>query len=215
VRWPEDAPHFRELKIDDEIRRILRFDQGRAAAWVLPASSPESSSSANSKQIACLLYLVRWNAGRNSAILASSHRPEVCLPATGWYQVADTGVRNYPTANSFTLPFRHFEFRRGTPGNSGKQMAHVFYCLSEDRAPDSSAVGSKPPQMAAPRLRLTRNQRIRQVLEGRRHLGQQVMEVVFVSRDQLPADAESRLGELVHDVVLANPEPGNPRGNDR
>jgi len=216
VQWPETAPNFRELKIDEDVRRTLRFDQGHAAAWTWPAtSSPEASSPANSKKITCLLYLFRWNPGRNSAILASSHRPDVCLPATGWYQVADTGVRNYPVANSFTLPFRHFEFRRGTPGNSTQQMAHVFYCLSGDRVPSPSATGSKLPQMAAPRLRLTRNERIRQVLEGRRHLGQQVMEVVFVSRDQLPADAESRFSELVREVVLANPEPSNPRGNDR
>jgi hypothetical protein len=36
-------------------------------------------------------------------------------------------------------------------------------------------------------------------------LGQQVMEVVFVSRDEIPAaDAESRFSELVRKVVLAN-----------
>ena len=59
-----------------------------------------------------------------------------------------------------------------------------------------------------PRLSLTRNERIRLVLEGRRHLGQQVMEVVFVSRDEIPAaDAESRFSELVREVVLA--QPGN------
>jgi hypothetical protein len=206
VQWPETAPDFHELKIDEEVRRALRFDQGHAASWTWPAaSSPEASSSANSKKIACLLYLFRWNAGRNSAILASSHRPEVCLPAGGWKPVADRGVRTYPTANSFALPFRHFEFRHGTPGKSTQQMAHAFYCLFEDRTPSPAAASEKRPQMAALRLRLTRNERIRQVLEGRRHLGQQVMEVVFVSRDQLPADAESRLGELVREVVLAKP----------
>jgi hypothetical protein len=53
---------------------------------------------------------------------------------------------------------------------------------------------------------LTRNERIRQVLEGRRHLGQQVMEVVFFSSEQIPAaDAESLFSELVREVVLAKP----------
>jgi hypothetical protein len=137
------------------------------------------------------------------------------LPAVGWKQVADNGVRNYPIANSFALPFRHFEFRRRRPENSRQPVAHAFYCLSEDRVPSPSATGSKLPQMAAPHLRLTRNARIRQVLEGRRHLGQQVMEVVFVSRDQLPADAESHFGELVRDIVFANPAPHDVQGNDR
>jgi hypothetical protein len=217
VQWPETAPDFHELKINEGVRRTLRFDQGHAASWVWPAPSlPKASAPANSKKIACLLYLFRWNAGRNSAILASSHRPDVCLPAIGWKQAADDGVRNYPVGASFTLPFRHFEFRHGTPGKSTQQIAHAFYSLSEDRVPIPSAAGSRLRQMAAPRLRLTRNERIRQVLEGRRHLGQQVMEVVFVSREQISAaDAESRFGELVNDMVFANPAPHNTQGEGR
>ena len=86
---------------------------------------------------------------------------------------------------------------------------HIFYCLSEDRVPSPSATGSKLPQTAAPRLRFTRNKRIRPVLEGRRHLGQQVMQVVFLSRDEIP-DAESRFSELVREVVLAKPGSQRP-----
>jgi exosortase len=204
VQWPETAPNFRKLTIDEDVRRTLRFDQGRAAAWTWPAAnSPDTPRPLNSKTITCLFYLFRWNPGRNSAILASSHRPEVCLPAFGWRRVADTGVRSYPTANSFALPFRHFEFRRRGPENSAQLVADVFYCLSEDRAP---APEVKLPQMAAPRLRLTRNERIRQVLEGRRHLGQQMMEVIFISNAQIPAaDAESRLADLAHNIVVTKP----------
>jgi hypothetical protein len=48
----------------------------------------------------------------------------------------------------------------------------------------------------------TRDERVRQVLEGRRHLGQQVMEVVFLSSEQISAeDAESRFADLVRDIV--------------
>ena len=79
-----------------------------------------------------------------------------------------------------------------------------------------SAADSKLLQMATAPSTWTRNERIRQVLEGRRHLGQQMMEVVFISREPIPAaDAESRLGELVHDVVLADPAPHDTRANDR
>ena len=38
VRWPEQAPDFRKLKIDEEIRAVLRFDGGEGAAWI--ATSP-------------------------------------------------------------------------------------------------------------------------------------------------------------------------------
>jgi hypothetical protein len=62
--------------------------------------------------------------------------------------------------------------------------------------------------MATAHSTWTRDERIRQVLEGRRHLGQQVMEAVFISSEQIPeADVESRFGELVRDVVLIKPGP--------
>ncbi len=204
VQWPEAAPNFHELTIDKEVRRVLRFDEGHAAVWTLPAAtSPATLGLSKSDAITCFLYLFRWNPGRNSALLANLHRPDVCLPAIGWNQVADTGVRNYPLTTSFALPFRHFEFRHGTPNNSAQQVAHAFYCLWEDRTPSPSAAGSKLPQMATASSTWTRGERIREVVEGRRHLGQQVMEVVFVSSGQIPAaDAESRFGELVRDVVL-------------
>ena len=35
VQWPEQAPNFRKLNIDPEIRSVLRFDEGEAAAWTL------------------------------------------------------------------------------------------------------------------------------------------------------------------------------------
>jgi len=58
--------------------------------------------------------------------------------------------------------------------------------------------------MAGSRSSWTRGERIRMVLEGRRHLGQQVMEVVFISSSGqlLATDAESRLHDLVRDVVF-------------
>ena len=92
VQWPEQAPNFRKLKIDNEIRAVLRFDEGDAAAWTI--SSPVNATEPNT--VPCSLYVFRWNPGKNSALLANLHRPDVCLPASGWTQVADHGVRSYP-----------------------------------------------------------------------------------------------------------------------
>jgi hypothetical protein len=48
----------------------------------------------------------------------------------------------------------------------------------------------------------TRSERVGAVLQGRRHLGQQVIEAIFVSNEPLSAaDAESHLRDLVRDVV--------------
>jgi exosortase len=222
VRWPEQAPNFRKLKIDEEIRAVLRFDKGEAAAWtvtsVAAAVSAAQHASAETSQepktfatpvnqsrentISCLLYVFRWNPGKNSALLANLHRPDVCLPASGWKQVADHGVRSYPISDSVELPFRHFEFRREFDG-SAPQIAHAFYCLSEDRASGASALSNaNSPGMFGNRSEWTRAERLHAVLEGRRHLGQQVIEAIFISTEPLSAaEAETHLREFVRDVV--------------
>jgi exosortase len=199
VRWPEQAPNFHRLKINDEIRAVLRFDQAEAATWT--ASSQLDSSRPNT--ISCALYVFRWNPGKNSALLANLHRPDVCLPASGWTQVADDGVRSYPVSGSFELPFRHFEFQRSFEG-SRPQTAHAFYCLSEDRSGEASGslAGADSPGMFGNRSEWTRNERLRAVLEGRRHLGQQVIEAIFISNESLSAaEAETHLRDFVRDVV--------------
>jgi hypothetical protein len=126
------------------------------------------------------------------------------LPASGWTQVADDGVRNYPVNGAFELPFRHFEFQRAF-GDSAPQTAHAFYCLSEDRAsgPTAASQGANSPGMSGSRSEWTRAERVRSVREGRRHLGQQVIEAIFISNEPFSAaDAESHLRDLVRDVVI-------------
>jgi exosortase len=222
VQWPEQASNFRKLKIDEEIRSVLRFDEGHGAAWTM-TSTPNSGNAAPSKDfgvpepngkampfagqrdntISCLLYSFRWKPGRSSALLANLHRPDVCLPASGWTQVADHGVRSYLISDSVELPFRHFEFQRSFEG-SPPQIAHAFYCLSEDRASGGSASLGKTdsPGMFGNRSEWTRSERLRAVLDGRRHLGQQVIEAIFISNEPLSAaEAETHLRDFIRDVV--------------
>jgi exosortase len=211
VQWPEHAPSFHKLKIDEEIRSVLRFDEGQEAAWTIaPAAieparraDPRNLSGQRSALTVCYVFVFRWKPGRNSALLANLHRPDVCLPASGWTQMADDGVRNYPVTRAFELPFRHFEFQRAI-GNSAPQTAHAFYCLSEDRAAESAMPAPTTlPGMTGSPSEWTRAERLRTVLEGRRHLGQQVIEAIFVSNESFSStDAESRLRDLVREVVI-------------
>jgi hypothetical protein len=104
--------------------------------------------------------------------------------------------------NSFALPFRHFEFRHGTSEDSAPQTAHAFYCLSEDHVPTASAAGTNPPQMATSPSSWTRGKRIREVLEGRRHLGQQVMEFIVLSRGPTDLDqVEARFARALPQLI--------------
>jgi hypothetical protein len=202
MQWPQQAPNFRKLKIDEEIRAVLRFDKSEAAAWTVN-SADNSQTAHEGNTILCSLYVFRWNPGKNSALLANLHRPDVCLPASGWKQMADHGVRSYPISGSVELPFRHFEFQRVLEGTA-PQTAHAFYCLSEDRASGASTPlgNTDSPGMFGNRSEWTRAERLRSVLEGRRHLGQQVIEAILISNAPFPAaDAESRLGDLVPNIV--------------
>ena len=207
VQWPEHTANFHKLKIDEEIRSVLRFDEGQGAAWTLtslPKSFATQPDNSLENTISCLLYIFRWKPGRNSALLANLHRPDVCLPASGWTQLADDGVRNYAVSGGFELPFRHFEFQRSFE-NFAPQIAHAFYCLSEDRASTRStpADGTNVRGMYGSRSEWTRTERLGAVLEGRRHLGQQVIEAIFISSGPISAaDAESHLRDLVCDVVV-------------
>jgi hypothetical protein len=58
--------------------------------------------------------------------------------------------------------------------------------------------------MSGSRSEWTRAERLRAVLQGRRHLGQQVIEAIFISSEPLPAtEAESHLRDLVRDIVVS------------
>ena len=210
------ASNFRKLKIDPEIRSVLRFDNGDGAAWTLTSPISSESAARNCERasgtqvngsppngVACLIYVFRWNPGQNSALLANLHRPDVCLPASGWTQVADHGVRNYRVTGAFELPFRHFEFQRAI-GNSASQTAHAFYCLSEDRAAEIfRAANTNLPSMSGSRSNGHGLSVWATVLEGRRHLGQQVIQAIFISSEPFSAaEAESRLRDLVRNVVV-------------
>jgi exosortase len=208
VHWPESAPDFHLLKLDEEVRRTLRFDEGEAASWNCPpVESVETVGQVTSLRITCFAYFFRWKPGRNSALLANLHRPDVCLPAIGWEQVADNGVRQYSAVASFALPFRHFEFRHGTKEDPAQQVAHAFYCLWEDRAPPGTVAASRLPTMTTSPSTWTRGERVRAVLDGRRHLGQQVMEVVLRTRGVIDQnEAQADFAALLPKLIVITPE---------
>jgi len=53
----------------------------------------------------------------------------------------------------------------------------------------------------------TRTERLRAVLEGRRHLGQQVIEAIFISSEPLSAvEAEAYLRNVARNVVRSRAE---------
>jgi hypothetical protein len=132
---------------------MLRCSEGRAVGW--------NDSGANQWQ----LFLFRWARGKNSAQLAKSHTPEICLQGIGYQLQNDIGTRVLPVGD-LRLPFHQYIFARGG------LILHVFYCLWEDRPPATDTA-------AAVREDGTQSSRLLAVREGRRHLGQQALEVAI------------------------------------
>jgi exosortase len=189
VHPPEKASGFREIKIDENVRQMLRFDIGREVTWKTNGTAPLATN---------YIFFFRWNSGSASVLRARSHRPEICLPNIGWTLVADLGTKNYPGAGEISIVARHVSFRQST----GNVVAHTFFCLQEDKVhpneqrPDLEAEGVQPERSVPARVRVVR--------DGIRNLGQQVMETILISSPGMDDEgAEARFQELVREVVEA------------
>lgn len=171
VQLPSTAPQFKPVKLSETESRQLRVSRVEAGSWIEPNGSE------------VLTFFLRWEPGRNAAQLARLHRPEVCLPSAGCFLKADEGLWT-ASVDGLSLPFRRLVFDyNGTP-------LYVFYCLSEDRVVKGAVVGED----------WTAQSRLRAVAEGRRHLGQQVLEII-VSGPRQPEQAEAILRQMLPSLV--------------
>jgi exosortase len=208
VAWPEGEPAFRKIKIDDQVRMTLRYDQGGGATWqARPASPPASAASPDNIPLNSLLYFFRWNPGYSSVLRARAHRPDLCLPNTGWKQTADDGVRAYPTDAGLALPFRHFEFAQPNESKPRSAFAHAFFCIWQDQiSARSGSQGAGEGVAGAAGDWITIADKIRAVREGQRELGQQVIELVLTSAQKISAaEAEQVFSDQIKGTVKLAP----------
>jgi exosortase len=204
VDWPDDAQSFRELPIDEGVQRILRYDEGTSVAWRDQVNA--APAAATPLPVHCVGYFFRWNSGRNSILRARGHRPDICLPASGWQQTADHGT-DVVQLGAVALPIRHFEFQHGgaprqlaAPARS--QFAHTFYVVQEDSVRASAPVVATDPKFSEMRGVTLIPYLWRLVREGERPRGQQVLQVVFITTTPMPEPAaKAELHQLLRDVV--------------
>ncbi len=150
--WPDastEAADAREVPITPAAAEMLRFDEARGVSWM----------DANASR--WLVYHLRWIAGPSrSRILAQMHRPEHCLPSTGWQLAQERPAIHVPVGDVI-LPFRALRFTQG------ERNVHVWFCTVQDH-------GSTMDESA-------RSSSIQAVLRRERSLGQQVLEVALFS----------------------------------
>ena len=174
VRWPTAQENYKAVPIAPEAEGLLRYNDGGGGAWKASDGRP------------WLMYFFRWLPGRTAALFVKTHRPDVCLPASGMTLVSDNGIQLLDV-NGVKLPVRSYRFdSRGTP-------LHVFYCYWDARSSYESTKAANEEDWTA-------QGRIRAALRGRREIGAQMLELVVWGYEN---DAEARaalqhqLGQIV------------------
>ena len=165
------------LPIPESTRVILRYDDAKTAAWEQP------------RGVHWWSFFAHWKPQRAALQLVHSHSPEICLPAIGRnFRMArpDVNVR----AGAMTLEFRSYEFEQNG------QPLFVFVCIQEDKR-----VGSD--------LAVTWNLRgrLRAALDGKRNLGQRLLEVAILGLDDFSRASEA-LSKTAEEIV----RPEKPTG---
>jgi hypothetical protein len=205
VAWPTAQPGFHDLKIEENVRQTLRFDEGRAARWFAEQSPSPGTNPPALPRLYCGLFFFRWNPGGGTLLRARAHRPDICLPSSGWEQAADDGVRLYQTGSNLALPFRHFEFVRKHRGPfEHDQFAHTFFCLQQDWLEGENSTGARTALAANKSRDWGVAARVHAVEDGLRDLGQQSLELIMIApRPVESAEAEARFAELLPEVIKA------------
>ncbi|MCW5556040.1 MAG: exosortase/archaeosortase family protein [Verrucomicrobiae bacterium] len=187
AQFPTNSPGAREIPISKLARSKLNYDHASTLSWEEPDGSKWSA------------YCFRWNAGvATSRMSARDHRPEYCLGGSGYNCQADLGVR-YLSAHGLELPFRTYIFERS------EVVLYVFHCLWEDGAAKQKGFGTSKYL-----------DRLETVLEGKRRLGQQTLEIIvsgYPDIETAEAAVRQRLPSLIQfgtapDKITSLDQPG-------
>ena len=183
VALPESKPGFEKVELPRRTLRLLAFDAGGTSQWKEEDGSEFS------------LSFFRWNPRSIQSVIQSRvHRPEVCLPASGYKQLAESELVFFD-AGQLKLPFRKYTYA------SEGQILYVFYCQWEDGAETQTGLGAS----ASGHI-----ERLRSVWVGRRLVGEQTLEIIITGSPSL-AEAEAlvrrRLPELIRpDAAQSEPK---------
>lgn len=172
VSWPSSNETFTQLPIPESTRVILRYDDAKTAAWEKP------------RGVLWWSFFAQWKPQRAALQLVRSHSPEICLPAIGrTFRAArpDVNVRT----GSVALDFRSYEFEQ-----NGRPL-FVFVCIQEDKR-----VATGPADAGEWNFR----SRLRAAWQGKRNLGQRLLEIAVLGLDDFTTAREA-LAKTAEEIV--------------
>lgn len=170
--WPSGNDTVTPLPIPETTRVILHYDEAKSAVWEEP------------RGVRWWAFFARWKPQRAALQLVRSHSPEICLPAIGRnFRMArpDLNLR----AGSAPLDFRSYEFEQ-----NGRPL-FVFVCIQEDKRVASSAADSEEWNVRG---------RLRAAFNGKRNLGQRLLEIAVSGVDDF-AQATEAVSKTVNEIV--------------
>jgi exosortase len=172
VNWPTGNETVTTLAIPESTRVILRYDDAKTAAWEQP------------RGVRWWSFFARWRPQRAALQLVRSHSPEICLPAIG---------RNFRTARPdlklqagpISVDFRSYEFEQ-----NGRPL-FVFVCIQEDKRVPTGVADTGDWNLRG---------RLRAALEGKRNLGQRLLELAVLGLEDF-SQASEAVGKLAGELL--------------
>lgn len=172
VTWPTENDTVAALPIPESTRVILRYDDAKSAAWEEP------------RGVRWWSFFAYWKPRRAALQLVRSHSPEICLPAIGRnFRMARPNVN--VRAGPVSLDFRSYEFEQNG------QPLFVFVCIQEDKRVVSGPVDTGEWNLQG---------RVRAALDGKRNLGQRLLEVAILGLDDF-AQASEALSKTAEEIL--------------
>ena len=163
IGWPAGNDTVTVLPIPESTRVVLHYDDAKSAAWEEP------------RGVRWWSFFAHWEPRRAALQLVRSHSPEICLPATGRTFRTTRPDVNLQAAN-VPLAFRSYEFEQ-----NGKPL-FVFVCIQEDKR-----VASPSADVDEWNLR----GRLRATWQGKRNLGQRLLEIAVLGFDDFGQASEA------------------------
>lgn len=172
VSWPSHAQNFKSVPVAEQAQELLRYNDGGGGAW----------TSNDGHQWG--MYFFKWLPGRTAGLFIKNHRPDICLPASGMRQIG-RDQRKLLTINGVPLSIRSYVFdNNGTP-------LHVYYCYWDGTIPNAATVNQEDWSAAG---------RLRAVLDGKREVGAQMLEIVASGYDQ-DQNAEQAVRNQLENII--------------
>lgn len=173
VALPQYGGELTSTSLPDDVRSVLRYSEGSSASVDWPDGRSWN------------VILLRWEAGRSSAQLATMHRPEICMPAAGYVFVGPAA----PLELATTGPQLKFD---ASIFDSNGHRVFVFRCLWEEH----SGSGRTHER----RFDMSIHGRLMSSWHGRRNLGQKLLQVAISGAGtefEAREDFKRRMPELI------------------